>query len=48
MNDNLYYIIASDKFREIKTIEDVDDALNKCNYCFRDGNFSLFLKCNLI
>ena len=47
-NNNLYYSTDSNRSGEIKTIEDVDDALNKCCYYFCDKKFSLFFKCNLI
>lgn len=47
-NNNLYYSIDSNESDEIKTIKDVDCALNKCNFYFCDKNFSLFFKCNLI
>lgn len=48
LNNNLYYSIDTDKFSEIKTIKDIDCALYKCGHRLHDGNFSLFLKCNLI
>lgn len=47
-NDRLLYTATFTGFGEINTIEDVDFALNKCNYYFCDRNFSLFLKCGLI
>ena len=47
-NNNLYYRIDSNESDGIKTIKDVDCALNKCNFCFCDKNFSLFFKSNLI
>lgn len=48
MDDNLYYSTDANKFNEIKTIKDVEYVLYKLDYCFCDGEFSLFLKCNLI
>ena len=48
MDNNLYYSTDANKFNEIKTIKDVEYVLYKLYYCFCDGEFSLFLKCNLI
>lgn len=48
INNNLYYSTDTNESGEIKTIKDVDYALNKCDFYFCNKNFSLFFKCNLI